>query len=61
MEVSQVHLIYVHYLYTQHTQLDVATAELEIYRERFTSGERQLEEAQGNLKETKASMKEKQT
>ena len=43
-----------------HTQLDVATAELDIYKEKFTSGERQLKEAQTNLKETTESIKDKQ-
>ena len=43
-----------------HSQLDVATAELDIYKERFTSGERELEEAQVTLEQTTNSIKEKQ-
>ena len=43
-----------------HSQLDVAMAELDIYKEKFTSGEKQLKEAQNNLKETKEAIREKQ-
>ena len=46
--------------WSTHTQLDVATAELDIYRDKFTSGERQLEEAQSSLGETKDNVKDKQ-
>ncbi len=37
-------------------QLDVAQAELDIYRERFTSGERQLEGARASLEEASATL-----
>lgn len=46
--------------YTAWTQLDVASAELEIYQEKFTSGERQLKEAKDSLRQTKDSIKDKQ-
>ena len=34
----------------------MAQAELDIYKERFTSSERQLKEAQDNLQETKTAL-----
>ena len=39
-------------------QLDVAQAELDIYREKHTRCERQLQEAQSQLKTVKTSLKE---
>ena len=45
--------------HTHLPQLEVAQAEVDIYRERFCSGERQLNEAKQNLQDMQATLLEK--
>ena len=53
-------LVCIHACYEHtHTQLDVAQVEVDLYREQFTSKEKQHEKAKQNLATIKSSIKEK--